>query len=139
MHTDPQFHREAGRRAGHPPERLQVGLHLIGYLSETPDRARDEAYPGYAAAFNKIGKERGWGPVNRAQFDTGCGPSGAFLIGDAEMVAQKILSVNEALGGLHRVNVQMTLAAVPHGKMLRSIEILGAEVAPRVRKMFEPS
>jgi probable LLM family oxidoreductase len=133
------LYREAGRRAGHPPERLQVGLHLIGYLSETPDRARDEAYPGYAAAFNKIGKERGWGPVNRAQFDAGCGPSGAFLIGDAEMVAQKILSVNEALGGLHRVNVQMTLAAVPHAKMLRSIEILGAEVAPRVRKMFEPS
>jgi probable LLM family oxidoreductase len=131
------LYREAGKRAGHAPESLEVGLHLIGFLGETSGQARDDVYPGYAMAFNKVGKERGWGPTNRGQFDAGCEPEGAFLIGDAETVSEKILHLNEALGGISRINFQMTVAAVPHEKMLRSIEILGSQVAPRIRKVFE--
>ena len=72
--------------------------------------------------------------ATRAQFDATRGPTGALLIGNAETVAEKLLYVNEALGGLARVTFQMGVSTLPHKKMLRAIEILGAQVAPTVRK-----
>jgi probable LLM family oxidoreductase len=128
------LYREAGAAAGHAPEKLSVGLHAIGFLGDTTQRAADDFYPGFAHSFTEIGKERGWPPTTRAQFDAMRGPTGAFLIGDAETVAEKVLRVNEALGGLVRINFQMTVADVPHRQMLRAIEILGTRVAPLVRK-----
>ena len=128
------LYREAGRRAGHSAEKLIVGLHAIGFLGDTTQRAADDFYPGYAHTFTEIGKERGWPPATRAQFDALRGPTGALLIGDAETVAQKILYVNEVLGGLSRITFQMGVSALPHEKMLRSIELLGTGVAPIVRK-----
>jgi hypothetical protein len=98
--------------------------------------AADDFYPGYAHTFTEIGKERRWPPATRAQFDTLRGPTGALLIGDAETVAQKILNVNEVLGGLSRITFQMRVSALPHEKMLRSIELLGTGVAPIVRKQL---
>ena len=128
------LYREAGARAGHAPEKLQVGLHSIGFLGNTTAQAADDFYPGYAHAFTKIGRERGWPPTTRAQYDLVRGPTGALLIGDAEAVAEKILYVNEALGGIARINFQMTVAMLPHAKMMNAIEILGTQVAPIVRK-----
>jgi len=128
------LYREAGRRAGHAPEKLIVGLHSIGFLGETTRQAADDFYPGYAKTFTEIGKERGWPPTTRGQFDAVRGPTGALLIGDAETVAEKILYVNEALGGVSRITFQMGVSTLPHQKMLRSIEILGTRVAPIVRK-----
>jgi probable LLM family oxidoreductase len=128
------LYREAGRRAGHSRERLIVGLHAIGFLGDTTQRAADDFYPGYAHTFTEIGKERGWPPTTRAQFDAVRGPTGALLIGDAETVAQKVLYVNEVLGGLSRITFQMGVSALPHQKMLRSIELLGTRVAPIVHK-----
>jgi probable LLM family oxidoreductase len=128
------LYREAGRRAGHSAEKLVVGLHAIGFLGDTTQRAADDFYPGYAHTFTEIGKERGWPPATRAQFDALRGPTGALLIGDADTVAQKILYVNEVLGGLSRITFQMGVSALPHEKMLRSIELLGTRVAPIARK-----
>jgi len=128
------LYREAGRRAGHPEEKLLVGLHAIGFLGDTTQEAADSFYPGYAHTFTEIGKERGWPPATRAQFDALRGPTGALLIGDAETVARKVLYVNHVLGGLSRITFQMGVSALPHDKMLRSIEILGTHVAPKVRK-----
>ena len=128
------LYREAGRRAGHSAEKLIVGLHAIGFLGDTTQRAADDFYPGYAHTFTEIGKERGWPPATRAQFDALRGPTGALLIGDAETIAEKILYVNEVLGGLSRITFQMGVSALPHEKMLRSIELLGTRVAPIVRK-----
>ena len=128
------LYREAGRRAGHSPESLVVGLHAIGFLGDTTEQAAEDFYPGYAHTFTEIGKERGWPPATRAQFDALRGPTGALLIGDSETVAKKILHVNEALGGLSRISFQMGVSALPHQKMLRSIELLGTSVAPMVRK-----
>src|ERR1700674_283131 len=82
------LYREAGRRAGHSAERLIVGLHSIGFLGDTTQQAADDFYPGYAHTFTEIGKERGWPPTTRAQFDAVRGPAGALLIGDAETVAE---------------------------------------------------
>ena len=128
------LYREAGRRAGHSAEKLIVGLHAIGFLGDSTQRAADDFYPGYAHTFTEIGKERGWPPATRGQFDALRGPTGALLIGDAETIAEKILYVNEVLGGLSRITFQMGVSALPHEKMLRSIELLGTRVAPIVRK-----
>jgi probable LLM family oxidoreductase len=128
------LYREAGRRAGHPAESLTVGLHSIGFLADTTKQAADDFYPGYAHTFTEIGKERGWAPTTRKQYDAARGPTGALLIGDAEAVAKKILYVNKALGGISRVTFQMGVSALPHQKMLRAIEILGTLVAPIVRR-----
>jgi len=128
------LYREAGRRAGHPPASLSVGLHSIGFLGETTEQAADDFYPGYAHTFTEIGKERGWPPTTRAHFDAQRGPTGALLIGDPETVAKKVLHVHTALGGISRITFQMGVSTVSHEKMMRSIELLGTRVAPIVRR-----
>jgi probable LLM family oxidoreductase len=128
------LYREAGRRAGHAVENLKVGLHSIGFLADTTQQAADDFYPGYAHTFTEIGKERGWSPTTRAQFDATRGPKGALIIGDAETVARKVLYVNEALGGISRITFQMGVSTVAHEKMMRAIEILGTQVKPMVSK-----
>jgi probable LLM family oxidoreductase len=129
-----ELYREAGRRAGHKPEQLKVGLHCIGFVGDTAQQAADDFFPGYAHTFTEIGKERGWPPTTRAQFDALRGPTGALLIGDAPTVTEKILYINEALGGIARITFQMGVSTLPHAKMMRAIEILGTRVAPMVRE-----
>ncbi len=124
------LYRESGRRAGHAPETLKVGLHALGYVADTTGQAIDDFFPGYARAFTKAGAERGWPPVTRAGFDALRSPEGALLVGNPEEVAQKILRHSEALGGLARVNLQMSVAGLPHAKLMRAIELLGTRVAP---------
>jgi len=128
------LYREAGERAGHAPEKLKVGLHMLGFLGDTTEQAADDFYPGYATMFTQIGKERGWAPTTRAQYDLTRGKVGAFLIGDPDTVIEKVLYTNEALGGIARLDFQMTVATLPHAKMMHAIEILGTRVAPAVRK-----
>jgi probable LLM family oxidoreductase len=132
------LYRESGHRAGHAPEKLKVGIHSIGFLGDTDQQAADDFFPGYAHAFTKIGKERGWPPTTRAQYDALRGPTGALLIGDAENVAAKLLRINESLGGISRITFQMTVATLPHAKMLHAIEVLATRVAPIVRKALTP-
>ncbi len=133
------LYRKAGAQAGHAPEMLRVGLHEIGFLGDTTLQAADDFYPGYAQTFTKVGKERGWPPVTRAHYDASRSSQGALLIGDAESVAERILAINEALGGISRLSFQMTVATLPHAKMMRAIEILGTKVAPLVRQALNPS
>src|ERR1700739_40977 len=130
------LYREAGRRAGHSPEKLIVGLHAIGFLGDTTLQAAEDFYPGYAHTFTEIGKERGWPPATRAQFDALRGPTGALLIGDAETITEKILYLNEVLGGLARITFQMGVSALPHEKMLRSIELLWTQLVPIIKKKY---
>jgi alkanesulfonate monooxygenase SsuD/methylene tetrahydromethanopterin reductase-like flavin-dependent oxidoreductase (luciferase family) len=133
------LYKQAGRLAGHSPDQLKVGLHSIGFLGDTTARAADDFYPGYAHTFTEIGKERGWSPATRAQFDATRGPKGALLVGDAETVAEKLLHINEALGGISRVTFQMGVSTISQPKMLRAIEILGTKLAPMVRKQLVPA
>jgi len=131
------LYREAGERAGNAPEDLKVGLHMFGFLGDTTQQAADDFYPGYATMMTEIGKERGWPPTTRSQYDFTRGSTGAFLIGDAETVVEKVLYTNEVLGGIARLDFQMTAATLPHAKMMHAIEILGTKVAPAVRKELE--
>jgi probable LLM family oxidoreductase len=128
------LYREAGKRAGHSPERLKVGIHSLGFVAETTQEAADEYFPGYARAFTDVGKERGWPPVTRASFDAQRGPHGALLIGSPDEVVDKILRHSQALGGISRVTFQMNAASLPHEKLLGAIELLGTQVVPALRE-----
>jgi probable LLM family oxidoreductase len=127
------LYREAGLRAGHSLEQLKVGVHSLGYVAEDFATAANDFFPGYAESFTKIGKERGWPPMTRGHFNAQLGPTGALLVGDPGRVVEKIVQVNHALGGISRLTFQMSVAALPHAKMLRAIELLGTKVAPMVR------
>lgn len=133
------LYREAGLRADHPREQLKVGIHSLGYVAENFTTAADDFFAGYAESFTAIGKERGWPPVTRAHFDAQLGPTGALLVGDPAMVVEKILRVNESLGGVSRLTFQMSVAALPHAKMMRAIEILGTKVRPMVQTALASS
>jgi probable LLM family oxidoreductase len=133
------LYREAGLRAGHSLEQLKVGVHSLGYVAEDFATAADDFFPGYAESFTHIGKERGWPPMTRGHFNAQLGPTGALLVGDPETVVEKIMQVNQALGGISRLTFQMSVAALPHAKMLRAIELLGREVAPMVRNSLASS
>ena len=128
------IYRETGERAGHSPEQLKVGVHSLGYVAETTQRAADEFFPGYARAFTDVGKERGWPPVTRTDFDAQRGPLGALIIGDPDEVTAKILRHSEALGGISRITFQMNAASLPHARLMRAIELLGTYVAPVLHK-----
>jgi probable LLM family oxidoreductase len=128
------FYREAGLRAGHSPASLKVGIHALGYVAETDSQAADDFYPGFARMFTEIGKERGWPPTKRAHYDAMLGATGALIIGDAKTVAKKILHYNDVLGGISRLNMQMSPGTLSHAKALNAIKLLGEKVAPLIRK-----
>jgi len=127
------LYRQAGKKAGHPPDQLKVGMHSLGYVAKTTKQAIDEFYPGYVQAMNKVGKERGWPPMTRARFEAQLGTRGALLVGSAEEVAEKIVRHSNALGGISRVTFQMDTADLPHEKLMDSIGLIGAGVKPLVQ------
>jgi probable LLM family oxidoreductase len=127
------LYRQSWIKAGHDPSKMKVGVHALGYVADKDDQAADDFFPGYAKAFTDIGKERGWPPVTRAQFEALRGPTGALIVGDPDSAAQKVQRFSESLGGISRLSFQMSVAGLPHEKMLRSIELIGSGVAPVVR------
>jgi probable LLM family oxidoreductase len=127
-----ELYREAGRRAGHDPDALRVGINSHAYVAEDSGRAADEFFPSYAAMMNAIGRERGWSEMTRRQFDLLRSPRGALLVGSPEEVAAKILFEHELFGN-QRFLAQISVGTMPHRSVMRAIELLGTEVAPLVR------
>ena len=109
-------------------------IHL-GYVAETTKEVADDFFPGHRHAFNEIGKERGWAPVTRKDFDPQRGPDGALLIGDPDEVIEKIKHHSNILGGISSITFMMNLASLPHAKLMRAIELIGKHVAPTLRKL----
>ena len=129
------LYREAGLKAGRSDQALKVGIHVTGFVAETTEAAKAAFFPGWFQAFTKIGRERGWPPVTREQFEAACGPEGPFLIGDPPTVVAKALAASETLGGVSRLSFQMSAAAASGADtMIRSIELLGTAVATVVRR-----
>ena len=124
------MYRESGRRAGHSPEKLKVGLHSLGYVAENSKQAVEDYFPGYAKTFTRIGRERGWPPVTLERFKAQNGPTGALMIGNPEEIAEKILRHSEALGGISRFTFQMDNAELSHKQLLKSIELIGVKIKP---------
>lgn len=127
------LYRKAGRQAGHPEEKLKVGLHSLGYIGKTNEEAMNDFYPGYAETFTKIGRERGWPPVTRAHFNLATGPLGALIVGGPEEAAEKIIRHSEALGGISRVTLQMDSANLSHDKLMLAIELIGTKLKPLLK------
>jgi alkanesulfonate monooxygenase SsuD/methylene tetrahydromethanopterin reductase-like flavin-dependent oxidoreductase (luciferase family) len=128
------LYREAGRRAGFSSDQLQVGLHSPGYVAQTNEQAIAEYYPGYAELWTKMGKERGWPPVTRSQFNALMGPEGVLVVGSPQQVAEKLARHSEALGGVDRFTFQMDNAGLSHPQLLRSIELIGEKVIPLLKQ-----
>jgi len=128
------LYREAGRRAGFSLDQLKVGVHSLGYVAESSRQAADDFFPGYARAFSSIGKERGWGPITRAQFEAQLTPNGALLVGNPDEVAAKIMRHSEALGGISRLTFMMNGSSLSHTNLMSAIELIAERVAPVVRE-----
>ncbi|HEX5800360.1 MAG TPA: LLM class flavin-dependent oxidoreductase [Gaiellaceae bacterium] len=125
-----ELHRSAATEAGHAPLPLSINSH--GYLADDSRRAADESFGPFAATMNRIGRERGWAPLGRADFEAMRTPRGALFVGNPEEVVEKILFQHE-LFGHDRFLLQVSVGTLPHAGVLRSIELLGTEVAPAVR------
>lgn len=125
---------EAGKQAGHARESLKVGMHALGYVADTSQKARDEFYPGYAASMTRIGQERGWPPMTRTRFEIQADEKGALLVGSPTEVAEKILRHSEALGGISRLTFQLDTAELPQEKLLASIELIAQKIKPMVNQ-----
>jgi alkanesulfonate monooxygenase SsuD/methylene tetrahydromethanopterin reductase-like flavin-dependent oxidoreductase (luciferase family) len=128
------LYRKSGQEAGFSPEQLKVGLHSPGYVGEDDRSAIADYYPGYAQLWTKLGRERGWPPVTRGQFDSLIAPKGVLVVGGPETVANKLLRHSQALGGVDRFTFQMDNAGLSHQQLKRSIELIGTEVIPQIRK-----
>jgi probable LLM family oxidoreductase len=128
------LYREAGRSAGHAPDKLDVAVHAIGFLADTTQEAADILWPAYSTTFTRIGRERGWPPTTRSAFDAQRSEQGAFFVGDPETVAKKMGRVSDALGGISRITLMMSGGPLPHARMLRAIELLGENVGPSVQQ-----
>ncbi len=126
------LHRRTLEESGFDPADVPLSVHGHGYISESTEQAADEYYGSYAAAMTRIGRERGWGPMTRDQFDIMRSPEGSLVLGDVETVAAKILRWKEILG-VNRFELHVSVGSLPHDKVLTSIELLGKEVAPLVR------
>ena len=124
---------EALEKFGHP--RLPVAAHSPGHVGATDEEARNELWPHYEAMINRIGRERGWPPTTRTQFDREAGPNGALCVGSPDTVAEKIANTARVLG-LSRFDLKYSAGTLPHAAAMKSIELIGTRVAPRVREMM---
>ena len=118
---------------GHPA--TPIGAHSPGYIAETDEQARDEAWPHYSVMVARIGRERGWGPMTRAAYDQGAGPDGALFIGAPDTVAAKIVRVARALH-LSRFDLKYSMGTLPHDQLMKCITLYGTRVVPMVREQM---
>jgi probable LLM family oxidoreductase len=112
-----------------------IAVHSPGHVAGTDEQARNELWPHYETMINRIGAERGWPPATRAQFDREAGPDGALCVGSPETVAAKVVETARLLD-LSRFNLKYSAGTLPHSALMKSIELLGTEVAPKVREMM---
>ena len=126
------LYRRAGEEAGADPASLDVSINAHGYLADTSQEAADAFFPSYAETMGRIGRERGWSGITRAQYDAGRSPRGHLLVGSPAEVTEKLLRHHE-LFAPSRYLLQLSVGPMPHAGMLRAIELLGTEVAPAVR------
>jgi probable LLM family oxidoreductase len=133
-----QLYRDAARHSGHDPATLPVGINSHGFIADKSEDAADIAFPPFAEAMTRIGKERGWPPTTRAHFDAARKLRGATFVGSPDEVIEKILFQHE-LFRHDRFLVQFSVGTLPHAAVMRSIELFGTKVAPAVRKAVAAS
>ncbi|HTQ27806.1 MAG TPA: LLM class flavin-dependent oxidoreductase [Puia sp.] len=128
-----QLYRDVFTKAGHDINSLQLGINSHVFIADSSQEARDQFYPSYAATMSRLGRERGWSPMNRQQFEASTQKQGALLVGSPREVIDKILYEHELFKNT-RFLAQMTVGAMPHGQVMHSVELFGDRVAPVIRK-----
>lgn len=128
-----QLYKRAAAQAGHDVSKLPVASHSHGFIAKDTDTACEKFFPPTQQAMNVIGRERGWGHYDRAAFDAARSFEGALYVGDPETVAQKIIHLRKNVG-ITRFMLHVPVGTMPHEDVMKAIELLGTEVAPRVRE-----
>jgi probable LLM family oxidoreductase len=129
------YYKEVYRANGHDLSKFEVGVHMHSFFGED-DQIADDYYPIYSAQMDRVGRSRGWPPYQKSQFDYGRSKTGALIIGDANAAIDKILATQE-LFGLTRFSAHMDVGGPSHKEMMKSIEIFGNEIAPKVRQALK--
>lgn len=127
------LYKKAAARAGHDVSKLKIAVHSLGFVADSTSVAVEKYFPPTQASFNYFGKERGWAPYTRSSFDASRSLEGALYVGDAETVAKKIVHMKKHLG-FSRFFLHLPVGTMPHEDVMRAIELLGTEVAPRIRE-----
>jgi probable LLM family oxidoreductase len=127
-----ELYRDSARKAGHDPSKLQLAISSQFYVADESGQAAEEFFPSYEILMNRVGRERGWEPLNRSKFEYNRN-YGPLMVGSVEEVIEKILHQHELFGNT-RFLAQLVTGYIPHTKVLRAIEIFGTKVAPAVRK-----
>jgi probable LLM family oxidoreductase len=131
-----KLYKDTYQQAGHDPGKLQLAINSHGYISKNSQKAADEFYGPYAYLMSKIGRERGWPPMDRNHYEMMRSPKGSLLVGSPQQVIDKILYEHELFGNT-RFLLHISVGTLPHTQVLKSIELLGTEVAPAVKKAIE--
>lgn len=130
------YYKDIYEQAGHDMAQFEVGVHVHAFFGEDSKETGEYYYPLYAAQMNRVGRSRGWPPYQRAQFDRGRAKGGHLIIGDANEAVDKILELHD-LFGLTRFSAHMDVGAPSHERMMKSIEVLGTQIAPKVREALK--
>lgn len=130
------YYKQAYQEFGHDMNSFQVGVHMHAFFGENGQQTADDYYPVYSSQMNRVGSTRGWPPYQRQQYDTGRGPKGHLVIGDAHEAIDKILQLHE-LFGLTRFSAHMDVGGPSHAALMKSIELYGTKIAPKVREALK--
>jgi probable LLM family oxidoreductase len=130
------LYREAWARNARKPEDVKLSLNMHGFVADTTEAAKDIFYEPHNGVMNRIGRERGWPPSGRAEYETATGPNGHLLIGDPARVADRIVALHHIFKN-DRILIQMAIGAMPHTQLMHAIELLGTKVAPRVKEALQ--
>jgi probable LLM family oxidoreductase len=131
-----EYYKKAWQHFGHDMSNFKTGLHIHALFGENSEQIADEYYPVYSSQMNRVGGSRGWPPYQRSQYDTGRGKNGHLIISDANEAIDKILYLHE-LFGLHRFSAHMDVGGPSHASLMKSIEIYGTKIAPKVREALK--
>lgn len=133
-----ELYRRTADKVGHPVSQQAVGISSHGFIADNSQDARDIAFPAHSAAMSRIGRERGWPPTTRAQFEAGAGPHGAYFMGSPQEVVDKVLMQHEWFKH-DRFGLQLSVGTLPHDKVMRAIELFGTVVKPAINKALGAS
>lgn len=131
-----QYYKDLHEKFGHRYKSFQTGVHMHAFFGDDSQKVADEYYPVYSSQMDRVGSTRGWPPYERRQYDMGRGKGGHLLISDATEAIDKILYLHELLG-LTRFSAHMDVGGPSHHSLMRSIEIFGTKIAPKVREALK--
>ena len=131
-----EYYKEVYKHFNHDMNKFRVGVHMHSFFGEDSKQTADSYYPLYSAQMDRVGRSRGWQPYQRQQFDWGRGKQGHLLVGDANETIDKILQMQEMFG-LTRFSAHMDVGGPLHSSLMKSIEIFGTKIAPKVREALK--